>query len=41
MSKMMAKEIDVREIAQCSCLRLRRISRRMTQIYDVLWNLPA
>ena len=30
----MTKEVDVREIAQCSCLRLRRISRRMTQIYD-------
>jgi DNA-binding MarR family transcriptional regulator len=29
-------EIDVREIAQCSCLRLRRITRRITHIYDRL-----
>jgi DNA-binding MarR family transcriptional regulator len=29
-------EIDVREIAQCSCLRLRRIARRITHIYDRL-----
>ena len=34
MSETAAKDVDVREIAQCSCLRLRRISRRMTQIYD-------
>jgi DNA-binding MarR family transcriptional regulator len=29
-------EIDGREIAQCSCLRLRRITRRITHIYDRL-----
>jgi DNA-binding MarR family transcriptional regulator len=29
-------ELDVREIAQCSCLRLRRITRRITHIYDRL-----
>jgi DNA-binding MarR family transcriptional regulator len=29
-------EIDVREISQCSCLRLRRITRRITHIYDQL-----
>ena len=27
-------ETDVREVAQCSCLRLRRITRRVTQLYD-------
>ena len=30
----MVKDIDVREVAQCTCLRLRRITRRITQIYD-------
>src|SRR5262245_37430124 len=29
-------DIDIREIAQCSCLRLRRTTRRITQIYDRL-----
>jgi DNA-binding MarR family transcriptional regulator len=29
-------EIDAREIAQCSCLRLRRLTRRITHIYDRL-----
>ena len=29
-------EIDMREIAQCSCLRLRRVTRRVTHIYDWL-----
>jgi len=28
------KDVDIRELAQCSCLRLRRITRRVTQIYD-------
>ncbi len=28
--------IDVREIAQCTCLRLRRTTRRITQLYDRL-----
>jgi len=27
-------DLDVREIAQCSCLRLRRMTRRITHIYD-------
>jgi DNA-binding MarR family transcriptional regulator len=27
-------ELNVREVAQCSCLRLRRITRRVTQLYD-------
>jgi len=27
-------EVDIHEVAQCSCLRLRRITRRVTQIYD-------
>jgi DNA-binding MarR family transcriptional regulator len=30
------KDFDIREVAQCSCLRLRRITRRVTQIYDRL-----
>ncbi len=30
----MADDIDVREVAQCTCLRLRRTTRRLTQIYD-------
>ena len=30
----MVNDIDVREVAQCTCLRLRRITRRITQIYD-------
>lgn len=29
-------ELDARELAQCSCLRLRRITRRITHIYDRL-----
>ena len=29
-------ELDIREVAQCSCLRLRRVTRRITQIYDRL-----
>jgi DNA-binding MarR family transcriptional regulator len=29
-------DIDIRAIAQCSCLRLRRTTRRVTQIYDRL-----
>jgi len=28
------KDLDIREVAQCSCLRLRRITRRVTQVYD-------
>ena len=28
------KDFDIREVAQCSCLRLRRITRRVTQVYD-------
>ena len=28
------KDVDIREVAQCSCLRLRRITRRVTQVYD-------
>ena len=28
------EDIDIREVAQCSCLRLRRITRRVTQVYD-------
>ena len=27
-------EVDIREIAECTCLRLRRTTRRVTQIYD-------
>jgi DNA-binding MarR family transcriptional regulator len=27
-------DLDIHEVAQCSCLRLRRITRRVTQIYD-------
>src|SRR5215471_13866710 len=27
-------DIDIREIVQCTCLRLRRTSRRITKIYD-------
>jgi DNA-binding MarR family transcriptional regulator len=27
-------DMDIRAIAQCSCLRLRRVTRRITQIYD-------
>ena len=30
------QDVDIREVAQCSCLRLRRITRRVTQIYDRL-----
>jgi DNA-binding MarR family transcriptional regulator len=30
------KDLDIRDVAQCSCLRLRRITRRVTQIYDRL-----
>jgi len=29
-------DLDIREIAQCTCLRLRRTTRRITQIYDRL-----
>jgi DNA-binding MarR family transcriptional regulator len=29
-------DLDIREIAQCTCLRLRRTTRRVTQIYDRL-----
>ena len=29
-------DIDMKEIAQCTCLRLRRTTRRVTQIYDRL-----
>src|SRR5882724_8925118 len=29
-------ELDIREVAQCSCLRFRRVTRRITQIYDRL-----
>lgn len=29
-----AKEIDIREIADCTCARLRRTTRRITQLYD-------
>jgi len=32
----MAIDIDIREIAQCTCLRLRQTTRRVTQIYDRL-----
>jgi DNA-binding MarR family transcriptional regulator len=28
------KDLDIREVAQCSCLRLRRITRLVTQVYD-------
>src|SRR5262249_18462835 len=28
------KDLDIREVARCSCLRLRRITRRVTQVYD-------
>ncbi len=30
----MAKDLDIREIADCTCLRLRQTTRRLTQIYD-------
>jgi DNA-binding MarR family transcriptional regulator len=29
-------DMDLKEVAQCSCLRLRRITRRTTRIYDHL-----
>ena len=29
-----ADEIDIREIVGCTCLRLRRVTRHLTQIYD-------
>jgi len=32
----MMTDVDIREIAQCTCLRLRRTTRRVTQIYDRL-----
>jgi DNA-binding MarR family transcriptional regulator len=32
----MALEVDVRELSGCTCLRLRRAARRVTQIYDRL-----
>lgn len=32
----MPDRIDIREIATCTCLRLRRTTRRVTQIYDRL-----
>ena len=32
----MMTDVDLREIAQCTCLRLRRTTRRVTQIYDRL-----
>jgi DNA-binding MarR family transcriptional regulator len=32
----MAVNVDVHEIAGCTCLRLRRASRKLTQIYDRL-----
>ena len=28
------KDFDIREVAQCSCLRLRRLTRCVTQVYD-------
>jgi len=34
------KNLDIREVAGCSCLRLRRITRRVTQVYDRLME-PA
>ncbi len=30
----MANPIDIREVSGCTCLRARRTSRRLTQIYD-------
>jgi DNA-binding MarR family transcriptional regulator len=30
----MAEPIDIKEIANCTCLRARRVTRRLTQIYD-------
>jgi len=32
--------LDIREVAGCSCLRLRRLTRRVTQVYDRLME-PA
>ncbi len=29
-------QIDIREVAGCTCMRLRRTTRRVTQIYDQL-----
>jgi len=34
------KNLDIREVAGCSCLRLRRLTRRVTQVYDRLMK-PA
>jgi DNA-binding MarR family transcriptional regulator len=30
----MTEPIDIKEIANCTCLRSRRVTRRLTQIYD-------
>lgn len=30
----MTEPIDIKEIANCTCLRARRVTRRLTQIYD-------
>jgi DNA-binding MarR family transcriptional regulator len=31
---MQAMEADFRDVTQCTCLRMRRVTRRVTQIYD-------
>ena len=32
----MTSSVDIREAAECSCMRLRRTTRRVTQLYDRL-----
>jgi len=32
----MAEPVDLREVSQCTCFRLRRAARRTTQLYDQL-----
>ncbi len=34
LSVTMTEPIDIKEIANCTCLRARRVTRRLTQIYD-------
>jgi DNA-binding MarR family transcriptional regulator len=34
LSVIMTEPIDIKEISNCTCLRARRVTRRLTQIYD-------
>jgi DNA-binding MarR family transcriptional regulator len=34
MSRQMTSPVDIREASECSCMRLRRTTRRVTQLYD-------